>query len=151
MTAGHRLRVRGLACVAGLVVLSGLAGCGNDPGAPTAGREGGAGDASSTAQNSEPSPSPTPDISVAETIIDIVVTNGVPTPATGQVAVPLGNTVRLFITADAADEVHVHGYDLTADIAPGGPVELTFVADIPGSFAVEFHEGGQLLCELRVE
>jgi len=94
---------------------------------------------------------PAPDISVAETIIDLNVTNGVPSPEVGQVAVPLGNTIRLLVTADAPDQVHVHGYELTLDLAAGLPAELTFVADVPGIFQVELHEGGQLLCELRVE
>lgn len=74
-----------------------------------------------------------------------------PSPEVGQVAVPLGNTIRLLVTADAPDQVHVHGYELTLDLAAGLPAELTFVADVPGIFQVELHEGGQLLCELRVE
>lgn len=152
MTAGHRGRVRILWWVAGLLAIMLLGGCGGDAGPDaeeTASSQTSEGDASGTTGG--PGTSPTPDISVAETIVELTITKGVPSTDLGQVAVPLGNTVRLFITADAPDEVHVHGYDLTLDLAAGVPGELTFVADVPGIFEVELHESEQLLCELRVE
>lgn len=52
--------------------------------------------------------------------------------------VELGDNVRLVIESDAADELHVHGYDLTADVVVGQETEFSFVADIPGIFEVEF-------------
>jgi len=152
VTAVRRLRRQGLPCLIALILSGGLAGCGGDSGAdadaPASSRASGGG-ASGSAGG--PAPAPAPDVSVAETIIDLTVTKGVPSPDVGQVAVPMGNTVRLIVTADVADEVHVHGYELTLDLAAGVPAELTFVADVPGIFEVELHEGGQLLCELRVE
>src|SRR5918997_1497665 len=33
-----------------------------------------------------------------------------------------GETVRLVVTSDAPDEIHVHGYDITRHPAPGRPV-----------------------------
>jgi FtsP/CotA-like multicopper oxidase with cupredoxin domain len=50
-----------------------------------------------------------------------------------------GETVRLAVTSDAADEVHVHGYDLTQNPAPGKPVRFRFKADIEGVFEIESH------------
>ena len=152
MTAVRRLRRQGLPCLIALILSGGLAGCGGDSGADAdapASSQASGGGASGSAGG--PAPAPAPDVSVAETIIDLTVTKGVPSPDVGQVAVPMGNTVRLIVTADVADEVHVHGYELTLDLAAGVPAELTFVADVPGIFEVELHEGGQLLCELRVE
>jgi len=129
-----------------------LAGCGDDSGTdPDAAASSQASSAGSGSSAGGLAPTPAPDVSVAETIIDITVTKGVPSPEFGQVAVPLGNTVRLIVTADAADEVHVHGYELTLDFAVGVPAELTFVAVLPGIFTVELHDSEQLLCELRVE
>lgn len=149
MTAAHRLRRRGLAGLIALLVLAATAGCGGDSGADsdTSGPASGGG----ASGNTGGAPAPAPDVSVAETIIEISVSKGVPSPEVGQVAVPLGNTVRLFVTADADDAVHVHGYELTLDLAAGVPAELTFVADVPGIFEVELHGDGQPLCELRVE
>jgi hypothetical protein len=50
-----------------------------------------------------------------------------------------------------ADEVHVHGYDLTAALTPGQPTELTFAATIPGVFEVELHDAGTVLLTLQVQ
>ena len=44
----------------------------------------------------------------------------------------------------------MHGYDLLADVAPGAPAEITFVAEIPGQFEVELEGGHTLLAELTV-
>ena len=57
-------------------------------------------------------------------------------------------TVR--VTSDVADEIHVHGYDETAPVAAGGTAEVTFVANIPGVFEVEFEQSGKLLFTLEV-
>lgn len=104
-----------------------------------------------TSDSAGPAETPAPDVSVGETIIEISVSGGVVSPEARQVAVPMGNTVRLLVTSDVADEVHVHGYELTLDLAPGAQAELTFLAEIPGIFEAELHEDGQQLFELRVE
>jgi hypothetical protein len=62
-----------------------------------------------------------------------------------------GEAVLIVVTADANDEVHVHGYDLFADVAPGVPAEISFTADIPGIFEVELETSRLLLFELQVE
>ena len=54
------------------------------------------------------------------------------------------------MTADRADEVHLHGYDRKVDIEPGKPAELEFTADVPGVFEVELEEAGLKLVELQV-
>jgi len=66
------------------------------------------------------------------------------------IAVAVGDTVALVITADRADEVHVHGYDLTADLSPGEPATITFEATVPGVWEVELHDAGLPLAELEV-
>jgi uncharacterized cupredoxin-like copper-binding protein len=70
---------------------------------------------------------------------------------TGRVPVTAGEHVTLVITSDAADQVHVHGYDLETELSPGQPAELTFDATIPGVFEVELHEAGTVLLSLQVE
>jgi FtsP/CotA-like multicopper oxidase with cupredoxin domain len=50
-----------------------------------------------------------------------------------------GDTVRVVINADAPDEIHVHGYDIYANAAPGRPARLVFRADIEGIFEMESH------------
>ena len=85
-----------------------------------------------------------------EGVIEISVAGGEVTGG-GRHEVPLGATVVLRVTSDAADEVHVHGYDLYLDLAPGEPAELTFEATIPGVFEAELHDSGIVLAELQIQ
>lgn len=66
-----------------------------------------------------------------------------------RVEVKLGSQVVIEVLVDAADEIHVHGYDDEAAVAPGKPTRLVLTANIPGVFEVELHSG-VMLCELRV-
>jgi hypothetical protein len=70
--------------------------------------------------------------------------------AGNRLSVPLGRTVRLVVTSDKAEEVHVHGYDRRADVSPGQTVTLTFTADIPGIFEVELERSHKLVLRLEV-
>ena len=58
--------------------------------------------------------------------------------------------VVLVVTSDTADEVHLHGYDLSADVEAGGTVRIPFVADTPGRFEVELEDLGVELAEITV-
>ena len=82
--------------------------------------------------------------------IEAVVEGGRVSGDTGRVPVAVGETVTLVVTSDAADEVHVHGYDLTAQVVAGRPATLTFPTDVPGVFEVELHEAGTRLLSLQV-
>ncbi|QUH00384.1 hypothetical protein HUO13_05740 [Saccharopolyspora erythraea] len=62
----------------------------------------------------------------------------------------VGQRVRLTVRGDAADELHVHGYDKAARLAPGAPATIEFTADIPGVFEIELHESGLALPSLEV-
>jgi Cupredoxin-like domain len=56
-----------------------------------------------------------------------------------EVSVTEGNHVNLQITSDHPIELHLHGYDLEKEVAPGEPAELAFDATITGRFAIEDH------------
>jgi heme/copper-type cytochrome/quinol oxidase subunit 2 len=73
------------------------------------------------------------------------------TPKSGRVAVAQGEQVRLVVTSDVADEVHVHTYDLELRLKPGVPGTLQFTADKPGLFEVETHETALILVQLLVQ
>lgn len=62
-----------------------------------------------------------------------------------------GDRVVLNVTADVVDHVHLHGYDLFADVAPAKPAKLSFTADVAGTFEVELEERHALIAELTVE
>jgi hypothetical protein len=61
-----------------------------------------------------------------------------------------GDQVRLIVRSDVADHVHVHGFDLFADVAPGHPAQFTFRADLTGAFDIELEDRHVPLAELRV-
>ncbi len=86
----------------------------------------------------------------SENVIGLTIADGVTTDGVREWEVPLGSTVSIRIDADAAHEVHVHGYDVFLDTTPGGTAELNLVADIPGQFEVEIESTGQLIAELVV-
>ncbi len=75
-------------------------------------------------------------------MINVTVTSGA-VKGPGRVKVALGDTFVLTVTADVPDEVHVHGYDVFGDVAPGLPAVLKVEALIPGVFEVEL-EGARL-------
>jgi hypothetical protein len=82
--------------------------------------------------------------------IEVQVAGGQVSGDAGRVPVPAGEQVTLVITSDVADEVHVHGYDLTTELPAGSPTELAFAATIPGVFEVELHDAGTVLLTLQV-
>ena len=83
--------------------------------------------------------------------VQIAVTGTMVQTAARRVKVPLDGKVRLQVTADRADEVHLHGYDRKVDIEPGTQAVLEFQADTPGVFEVELEEAALKLVELQVE
>jgi hypothetical protein len=62
-----------------------------------------------------------------------------------------GETVSFRVRADTTDEIHVHGYDLMKDIAPGKTVAFSFKADIVGIFTIELESAGEEIAQLRVD
>jgi hypothetical protein len=62
-----------------------------------------------------------------------------------------GERIRFRVRSPDADEIHVHGYDITREIGAGQTVTLSFPATITGIFEVEFHSDGELIGNLRVD
>jgi hypothetical protein len=50
-----------------------------------------------------------------------------------------GDTVRIVISSDAPDELHLHGYDIEREAAPGQPARFRFTANAEGEFVLESH------------
>jgi hypothetical protein len=63
-------------------------------------------------------------------------------PAGGVVDVDAtkGDPVRIVVRSDVADEIHIHGYDISRDAAPGKPARFQLDATIEGVFEIESHE-----------
>ena len=83
------------------------------------------------------------------TAIEIALTGGT-VERVERFDVPLDGAVRVTISGDVSDEVHLHGYDLHADIAPDTAGVIEFDATIPGVFEIELEDSGVLIGELQV-
>jgi len=81
----------------------------------------------------------------------IQVKRGSPAGGVAALAFRKGERVRFSVSSDAADEVHVHGYDLEEPVAPGKPASFSFPARIEGVFEVELHSSHQPAAELEVK
>lgn len=61
-----------------------------------------------------------------------------------------GDEIIVKIVSDRSDELHVHGYDLHADLIPGETTTLAFTATRTGHFGMEMHRSHTELGALEV-
>jgi plastocyanin len=80
----------------------------------------------------------------------VVISEGEPVGGVQEIEVSAGDQVRFTVESDVADEVHVHGYDLSQNVAAGGKVAFDFPAEIEGIFEVELEGRREQIAELRV-
>jgi hypothetical protein len=85
------------------------------------------------------------------TVVRITVRGGVPAGGIVRRSVDKGDRVVLITTSDVADEVHLHGYDLSRRVAPGRRARIAFRATLAGRFEVELEERGVPIAELTVK
>src|SRR5687768_9083641 len=82
--------------------------------------------------------------------IVIVVRDGQPVGGVKRPEIDEGKQVVLVVRSDVSDHMHLHGYDLLADVAPGQPGRIRFRADLVGRFDLELEDRVLLIAELRV-
>lgn len=85
-------------------------------------------------------PEPPSDAPTPPRRFDIQLEGHAPVGGVRSLEVEKGERVRLAITSDAADSIHVHGYDIERELTPGRQLRLTFRATIEGVFEIESHE-----------
>lgn len=85
------------------------------------------------------------------TAITLRVVGGKPQGGIARPKVKKGDKVLLVVRSDTADEIHLHGYDISREIAAGGTARIAFVAKIPGRFEIELENSGVQLAELTVQ
>ena len=72
------------------------------------------------------------------------------------ISVTTGDPVRIVVSSDAANKLHLHGFDIEKTAMPGKPARFSFDANIEGEFELESHtfeEAGQepVVARLLVE
>lgn len=66
-------------------------------------------------------------------------------------AVEKGRKVAIVVRSDLlSGQIHLHGYDLEASVAPESPARIQFVADTPGRFKLELEDRGLQIADLEV-
>ncbi|MGA2551581.1 MAG: hypothetical protein ABSF50_15620 [Burkholderiaceae bacterium] len=83
-------------------------------------------------------------------VIEITVRGGRRVQGPAIVKVHQDDDVTLVITDDAADELHLHGYDLHASIQPGVAATIQFRANRTGRFTFELHKANVELGAIEV-
>jgi len=69
-----------------------------------------------------------------------------------KITVKKGDRARFEVTStDTSDEVHLHGYDITRNVAPGSRARFSFAANAEGIYEVELHGTHTQIAELTVE
>lgn len=96
------------------------------------------------------SSSQTTSTSTAQRVSRVDVVGGKPKGGVQQITYRKGETIRLQVHSDTADEIHIHGYDLHEDVAKGGTVTFTFPASIEGVFVIELEQHKQQIASLKV-
>jgi plastocyanin len=91
---------------------------------------------------------PNPAVPVVE--VNVSVRDGKVAPKPHRVDVTQGATVRLQVTSDVDDVLHVHGFDIEEPLEAGHTTTVELTADQPGVFEVETHETELELLQLEV-
>ena len=109
--------------------------------------------ATEAAPPARPSPGPGPaPVSPARPKAELIrVRGGAPVGGVKRISLEKGETVRMTVSADAPEHVHVHGYDIVRDVGPGKPGRFRFPAKLEGIFDVELENSRVLIARLRVE
>jgi Multicopper oxidase len=86
----------------------------------------------------------------------INVKGGVVDGDTQTFTVKKNDRVRIVVSSDAPDQIHLHGYDIEKEAAPGKPARFDFKANVEGAFIIESHaaeDAGNepLIARLHVE
>jgi ABC-type glycerol-3-phosphate transport system substrate-binding protein len=124
-----------------LLAATAIAGCGSDDGTT----------ASSTETTTETTTTDTTTTDAEKpTVVNIVVVNAAPQGGIARQTVDKGDRVVLVVQSDVADEIHLHGYDLSRDVTAGGTARLPFTATLPGRFEVELESRGVQIADLTV-
>ncbi len=80
----------------------------------------------------------------------MTIRGGEPVDGIVRVTAHKGDPVVVVVRSDVSDEVHVHGFDLMADVAPGKPVRIQFTATLTGRFVIELEGRGKQIAQLTV-
>lgn len=71
-------------------------------------------------------------------------------PAPARVQLRQGERLRLVVTVDHDDEIHVHGFEEEREVKAGQPVSIVLTGGEPGLYEVETHHPELRLLQILV-
>lgn len=149
MSRGQRLTMFGIAAViAAVAVVIALASGGDDDkddAPPSAAAQTTGQSAPDESTTSTPAPPPKPEVE------RIRIKNGKPVGGVEEIEVESGDRVRIAVTSDVDEELHLHGYDISRRVSAGGTSRFDFKAKIEGVFELELENSGVKLAQLTVK
>jgi hypothetical protein len=83
-------------------------------------------------------------------VIEVTIIDGIVRTDADRVEARSGETIRVVVTSDVDDELHIHGVDETAALVADVPTTVEFAVEEPGVFEVETHDTSLLLFQLLV-
>jgi hypothetical protein len=139
---------KGVALLFTLIAVAGLVACGDDSDDETT--TGSTPTEAPASENGASKGDKQPTGGDRPAVPTIIVRNGESVSGIVELEYDAGEQVRFRVNSIVADEVHVHGYDISQEVPAGRTVTLSFPADIEGIFEVELHESEEQIAELRV-
>lgn len=73
---------------------------------------------------------------------DLAIVEGRADSESDTIRVAEGDSVEIHWRSDAPIDLHLHGYDIEANVTPRSPAVMRFEARISGRFKVERHDAG---------
>jgi hypothetical protein len=104
-----------------------------------------------TTTSSTPATTPEPPPPPPAARVAIMVKGGTPVGGVRSVTVAKGRRVVLVVTSDIPEEVHLHGYNIARDVAPGEPARIAFRATIVGTVEAELEHSGVPLARITTK
>jgi FtsP/CotA-like multicopper oxidase with cupredoxin domain len=146
MTRGQRLTFLGIAALIAVVAVILLASGGDETDQAANSAQTATPTPTASAADAEETPTPTPTPTATPKPPPLLQAGKVRTLTFDQ-----GDTVRFRVRNDTAEEVHIHGYDITKELEPNKTETVSFKATITGIFEIELEGSATQLAELKVE
>jgi hypothetical protein len=87
----------------------------------------------------------------APAVAKIVVRDLEPVGGVKELVFRKGDMIRFTVVSDQPEEIHLHGYDVADDVAPGRAATFVLPASIEGIFEVELERSGVQIASITVE